>query len=110
MSCWPWASSRRRRADNRFAASQQLRPTGAAGKRTDLDRHTGRIFVLLENQLPPADVVPAIELIADATIDADRFESHRLMGRDARGIWQRESGKRIEVALGGQDREQRCIE
>src|SRR5215211_5899346 len=110
MSCWPSSSSRRLGADDRFAARQQFAPAWAAAEFADVDRRAGRAFVLPENQLPPADVVPAIELVANAAIDADRLETHRLMERDARRIRQRDSGKRVEVALPGKDGKQRRVQ
>src|SRR6185503_14782141 len=110
MSWWPCSSSRRLGADDRFAARQQLRPTRLVRNRCNVERLTRRAHMLLEGELPPADVVPPIELVADAAIDANGLEPHRLVQRDARRIRQRDAGERIEVALRGKDGEQRRVE
>src|SRR6187455_1491295 len=103
MSSWPLSSSRRPGADDRFAARQQFRPPRLLSNRRNLERLTRRANMRLEGELPPADVVPLIELVADAAIHANGLETDRLVQRDARRIRQRDAGERIEVALRGED-------
>src|SRR4030095_3177885 len=110
MSWWTCSSSRRLGADDRFAERQPLHPTRLVRNRRDVERVTRRANMLLEGELPPADVVPPTELVADAAIDANGLEAHRLVQRDARWIRQRDAGERIEVALRGEDGEPRSVE
>src|SRR5215469_272610 len=65
---------------------------------------------LAQNELPPADVAPIAELVADLAIDPDRSEPERFVQTDARGIRKADAGERIDVALRAQQREEPLVE
>lgn len=48
---------------------------------------------LLKEALPPADIMPSSELVADLPIDADLLETQSLMECDAGRIGQANAGK-----------------
>src|SRR5207244_11223173 len=64
----------------------------------------------VERELPPADVAPRTELVADVLVHANRSKSDALVQRNARRVGERNPSVRVEESLCGQDREQRSIE
>src|SRR5262245_20360721 len=99
--------SRGLRSYHGFSPAEQFGPLPQPTRARHVERRTRRDLVLLEHQLPPSDVVPAIQLVADVAVHTNWLEAHRLVQRDAGRIRQRDSGERIEVALRGQNGEER---
>src|SRR5664280_121552 len=63
-----------------------------------------------EEPLGPGDVVPGAELEADATVGADRLESHRFVQRDARVVWHGHAGDGDVVAATRQAGQQLVVQ
>jgi hypothetical protein len=57
----------------------------------------------LQLELPPADVEPAAQLVADAGVNADRAKADRFVQADAGVVRQRNAGNRFEEALPAKD-------
>ena len=66
--------------------------------------------IVPEPQVQPRDVVPAVELETDPSVDADGDESERFMEPHARGIRQRDPGVRVHEPLSAQQLEEGSVE
>src|SRR4026207_860395 len=64
----------------------------------------------LQEQMPPADVMPLTKLEPYAPVDSQRQKAERLVEGDAARVRQRDAGVRGGASLPGQDGEKRRVE